>query len=1086
MHQIVNRYELHEKLGEGGMGVVYRATDHLTGDKVALKQILIKPQQLWFHSESDSDETDALRLALAQEFQILASLRHPNIINVLDYGFDDLQQPFFTMNLLDNAQTLRDALPNLTIDEKINIVIQVLQALAYLHRRGILHRDIKARNVMVDENGIVRVLDFGLAAAVDFDDEHRGTFVYMAPECLQGHPTSVASDLYAVGVLLFWLLTGTYPFSAARGTDLYAAIIKETPDWNLLQESILDHHAPNDDTEWHPIVAVIQRLLAKNPADRYPDAYSVITNLSTASKHPQPSESFMIRESFLQAATFVGRKTELSALESALTESRAGHGSLWLVGGESGVGKTRLLNELRIRALIQGVSVIRGQGAEQGGLSYQLWRDVLPHLILATEISDIEAGILKPLVPMIEQLLNRPIPNMPELGGEANQQRLVAVIVDLLKRQTQPIVLLFEDLQWADESLNPLKQIAPLIQHLPMLIVGNYRRDESPDLPEEFDLVQTLMLERLTTNEMTALSVSMIGAAGENDEVIELLQRETEGNVFFLVEVVRALAESAGQLAQIGLTALPEQVQTGGVQAILQQRIDRLPTVYEELLQIAALAGRQIDIEILETTQHNQALAAEIDNFLRICADIAIMDVQENQWRFSHDKLREYVRDSIAVDESPQLHGRIAEAIETVYPNNDDYTFILADHWQHAQNAAKERYYADRAGNILSQRGLYHDSMTYHERALELATSEIERLKAQAGISHGHLQIADDYEGAIQLLTSVLDGLDADAYPLMAATVLGDLALAHSYATSLSDALPFAYESIEYCQKAQDSVKEATGWYNLASIYTRRGDYEKSLEAAERGLELLPEDNITVRAILYLSKNNPLTKLGYYDEAIAVIEQTIPLLEQIGDRHGMAKVYNDLGTIAGRKNDSAAAVRYFQQTHDIYESLNMRSGMAIALVNMGICYKKLGDYQRGSECYEAAYPILQETGMRFGEAVVLVNWANLLEKLGDDETALKNARESLRVALEVDAQNLIMVNLATFARLAKNAGDLERSVQLAYWSYHYPNEDVKAKEDAQEVLNSLKELMTQEEFDAVVAIAETLDVDTVIQELIAE
>ncbi|MCC7207414.1 MAG: protein kinase, partial [Anaerolineae bacterium] len=221
------RYQLLDRLGAGGMGVVYRALDRLTGMHVALKRVILTADET-----PGADEVDT-RLALAQEFQTLATLRHPHIISVLDYGFNAVGQPFFTMDLLDAPQTVIAAAWDKPLAAKIDRLVEMLQALAYLHRRGILHRDLKPANVLVVGDQ-VRLLDFGLSQ--DFAPEHSvvGTPAYMAPEILRGDRATPAADLYAVGVLAYELIAGRHPFDTSNVSRLIADVINTPPDLTRL------------------------------------------------------------------------------------------------------------------------------------------------------------------------------------------------------------------------------------------------------------------------------------------------------------------------------------------------------------------------------------------------------------------------------------------------------------------------------------------------------------------------------------------------------------------------------------------------------------------------------------------------------------------------------------------------------------------------------------------------------------------------------------------------------------------------------------------------------------------------------------
>ncbi|MDX2078170.1 MAG: protein kinase, partial [bacterium] len=586
------RYQLVQKLGEGGMGAVYHAHDRLSGGAVALKLVNADPANLITNSRAQNPSND-LRLSLAHEFQMMASLRHPNVIAVQDYGFGRDGQPFFTMTLLENAQNFQQAGMNQSTATRIDLTMQVLQALAYIHRRDILHRDLKPSNVLV-KDGHVYVVDFGLAEVRDTGQGGvAGTLAYMSPEVLMGQKPSQASDLFALGVMLYEILTGVHPFIGETVTDTITAILERDPDWGALDVTI--------DLLW-----VIQKLLEKSPEDRYQTATEVMIAISRAVGLPLPKETSDIRESFLQAARFIGREAELSQLVSSLkaiiTASQSPHradtsdpvGARWLIGGESGVGKSRLIEEIRIRAVVQGVVVVRGQAIAEGGMPYQLWRELLRRMVLGIELDEFTLSILKEILPDLPTLLDRQIPDFPNANDPNTfQKRLFTAVEEVFKRtlaQT-PILLIAEDLQWASESLNLLKEISQLAFDFPLMVVGVYRNDERPNLPSELPTFSHMSLKRLSTEEITRLSQSILGDMGERPQVVDLLERETEGNVFFLVEVVRALAEDAGSLADIGRATLPSQIFSGGIQRIVSHRLSRISAWARELLNVAAVAG---------------------------------------------------------------------------------------------------------------------------------------------------------------------------------------------------------------------------------------------------------------------------------------------------------------------------------------------------------------------------------------------------------------------------------------------------------------------------------------------------------------
>lgn len=700
---IARRYQLLEELGRGGMGAVYRALDRLTGGHVALKQVQLPTPELLYSTK----DSIARRLALAQEFKTLASLRHPNIISVLDYGFDSDRQPFFTMDLLEEAQTIVAVGHGRPLREQMGLLLDALLALSYLHRRGILHRDLKPDNVIVTA-GTVKLLDFGLAVARK-SGEHEdgrivGTLTYIAPEVLTGYPASPASDLYAIGMIAYEMIAGRHPFGELVGHYLIPSILNETPDVGRLN---LDER----------LSALLLRLLAKEPTERFSDAQELIQILEKIIGRTKSLETQAIRESFLQAADFVGRETEMSQLTQAIEQAIAGQGSAWLIGGESGVGKSRLLDEARTHSLVAGALAIRSQAVSETGLPYHLWRPIMRRLCLHTELTPFEISVLKPLAPDIANLLGLPdAPDPPELDPPAAHDRLLQVIEAVFRRQEQPLLLILEDIHWAgSENLAVLARLQRRAAELPLLILASFRADEQPASWDQFDQMRQLDLERLTPEDIAALSHSMIGDAANQERVRELLVSETEGNVFFLIEIIRALAEDAGQLDQIGRVTLPRHIFSGGISQIVNRRLSRAPEGAWPLLQLAAVAGRELDLALLQAAEPE----TDLERWLEVCSDAAVLAVQDGQWRFAHDKLREGLLRNLSPEKMPHLHARVAQLYEQIAPDSEEYG-RLAYHWRQADKADKEAHYANLAGGQALSGGAFQESIAWFERALTL------------------------------------------------------------------------------------------------------------------------------------------------------------------------------------------------------------------------------------------------------------------------------------------------------------------------------------------------------------------------------
>ncbi|MEM7112058.1 MAG: tetratricopeptide repeat protein [Chloroflexota bacterium] len=984
-----SRYLIQAQIGHGGMGVVYEAVDRLTTEQVALKRVVLPSVQARQGGVPLSLALQNLRLALAHEFRVLASLRHPNIISVLDYGFDETRQPYFTMPYLQEAKTILEAGQGTSLERRVQLIQEMLEALAYLHRRGILHRDIKPGNILVAD-GTVRVLDFGLAAAKGEAHESVGTWQYTAPEILLEGAATEAADLYSVGVLAYELFANEHPFDV-YDPEFIDKVLYDPPDFSKMGVS-------------EALTAVIAKLLHKRPEDRYPDADATIAALSAALGKPIPIERRSVRESYLQAATFVGRHTELDQLKQSLVAAQQGTGAAWLIGGESGVGKSRLLNELQTQALVDGFLVLRGQGVEEGGRPYQLWIDALRRLVLQQELDTLTAGVLQSIVPELDILIGQKIVAPPVLEENAARQRLFSTIAQLFQQTKQPILLILEDLQWTQESLELLTYVNRQISQVPIVIIGSYRDDERPNLPQDVPTMQVMTLARLQARDIAALSASMLGSVGQQPEVLSLLQRETEGNAFFLVEVVRALAEEAGRLSAIADISLPTKLFPQGIETIVERRLARVPETALALLPGAAILGRQLDIPLLEQLAASSGATGKLENWLTVCADAAIFVVENGRWQFAHDKLREGVLQRLTAVSRTDWHRQAAQAIETVYPDAPEQAGALVHHWHMVEDGSKERHYAEIAGDYARQQFLNAEAITYFSRAIELtSTQELAQTYRLLHSREQVYQLQGDREAQLQdihMLQSLAELQFEQGYVDKRAEAALRLA---NYAEATADyptAVSSAQQALAQAQAVSDVAQEAASHLALGRVLIRQGNHEEARTHLTSSLDLaqthaLPQIEADSRRFLGVAA----VDLAQYEQSRDYYQQALVLYRQIDDPQGESTVLNNLAIVAYAMGDLSQSFAYWEEAQKIYDAIGDREGRGRILTNLCALGIGLGDFATAGAYGSSALQICREINVPMGECLNLLNLgliAHFTEDAAAAETYSQEAREAAK------------------------------------------------------------------------------------------
>lgn len=739
-----NRYRIDAKVGEGGMGVVYRAHDTLLDRDVAIKSL--SPQLF---------SADGLK-RLLREAQAAAKLTHPGIVTTHDV-VEEGDGRYIVMEFVE-GKTLREAIP-MAWREAVTLMHPVFEAIEFAHSRGIVHRDLKPENIIVTAEGTPKVMDFGLARTEGRSRLTQtglvvGTALYMAPEqALQGKAVP-QSDLYALGCVFYELVTGQPPFSGEDPLSIITQHINMSPRTPR-------HRVPDLPPG---LEALMLKLLAKDPAERPRNAGDVARMLSLMLAPVASTDTTAVSGPALVArrrrVRLVGRTDVMGRLLDHLDGLMAGMGGMAMLSGEPGIGKTRLLDEIVAAARVRGFQVLVGRCHE---------RDVaIPYLPVADALEGYARNcaperweqLLQSAGPEIEVLLSDSVfkhvrwsvqrPEVSEMFIAQGQTRPVRAVRNVLNEigQTAPVVLAIDDLHWADPaSLELLHSLALYTRETPLLILGAYREIELERTHPLSRLLTDLNRERLLTRErLRRLNLQ------ETDELLvqllesppptglsELIHEQTEGNPFFIEELVNGLLEE-GRLVResngryelasgITIERLSGEIPQG-VRAAIGARLDRLEPVVQQALGLASVVGRHFSLEVLASVASAHGLTedavedalkqAQAARLIRPLEEMAERQAGvsgftsgapelEADFAFDHPLIHQVVYGELDRRRKRRLHAEVGYLLEQVHRGAEVlYAERLAYHFVESDEDAKALEYSILAGDKMMR--AYYDA----------------------------------------------------------------------------------------------------------------------------------------------------------------------------------------------------------------------------------------------------------------------------------------------------------------------------------------------------------------------------------------
>ncbi|MEW6277338.1 MAG: AAA family ATPase, partial [Candidatus Eremiobacterota bacterium] len=611
-------------------------------------------------------------LRLQHEARILSELDCPWVVSLVDCGRQGDCLFLVMPRVPGTPLSERLAGGALDLAEVLTLGRCLFTALDRVHARGVLHRDVKPSNLIVDGPPVREavLVDFGLSRSNWLNEGiPAGTLRYMAPEAaglLVRADVGPASDLYSAGVVLYEALAGHPPFRQDAAGELLRAHLSEPPP-------PLPSAGPMQD--------LLDRLLRKDPRDRYQSAGAVVYDLEQAAAclagGGRPVVGLRDHRASLAEPAFVGREAELSALTEAVSQAARGRGSVILVEGASGSGKSRLLEQLargsHSRALVLQTRA-RNQTAPRplAALDEVLRTLVLTHPELRQPLAARLEGWEQALGAALPQLgtwlgASEALPAPPEQHGEERTLKALAAFLQALGEPGRPALVTLDDAQWADELTSRLLASCEA-RHL--LVVASVRPEE---LPSGHPLARLdcrrLSLARLTDAETEALARSVAGDLPP--ESLALVRKLSGGNPFLAVEGLAGMVESGvlqpGQAGWVLQDLEMDRLRASDrAVASLLKRVDSLPEEVARALSVGAVLGREFDLDELAALIPGPVLEPLAEARRRA---LLWEDLGGTRFTFVHDRLREDFLRRLPPPVQRELHLGAARFLEEHHPD---------------------------------------------------------------------------------------------------------------------------------------------------------------------------------------------------------------------------------------------------------------------------------------------------------------------------------------------------------------------------------------------------------------------------------
>jgi serine/threonine protein kinase/tetratricopeptide (TPR) repeat protein len=1035
-------YRVIDKIGQGGMGEVYKAEDTKLGRNVAIK--LLPPS---------SSESLIARKRFLQEAQSASALSHPNIVTV--HSIEELDELVFIVMEFVDGETLKTRLDHegaLQLNALVEIGIQVAEALHAAHSINLVHRDVKPANILITQRGHAKVTDFGLAklfrtvanepaneaptlANLTDSGTVLGTAAYMSPEQTRGQQVDPRSDIFSLGSVLYEAATRSIPFNGPSMLSIMHAIATVEP----AAPSKLRPELPRE------FDLIIERALAKDAERRYQSAQEMANSLQSlrASLTGSWAGVPIICDpgfSDTSAPLVVGREAELEKLGAALKQAIEGTGRLFFLTGGPGMGKTSLADEFLRRARRQYPALLmsRGRCVEQYGTgeAYLPFLDAMGAMLSGSGRERVGA-VLRTHAPT--WCLELPTAFATTTGSlEKLQQETIGATKERMMREmgdalgslatTTPVVILLEDLHWGDpSSVDLLRHLSQRIANQRLLIIGTFRPEdiEVGNHPlksykaemQAHKLCDEIALASLSRQHITEYLNAVFSPNNFPPELGALVHEKTEGHALFATNLLQYLAERgdivksngrwsiARPLSEMNLEA-PE-----SVRSMISKKIDALAEEDRRTLQYCSVQGTEflstVAAALLGVDEIDlEERLAQLEKTHRLVETLDEEDMPDGsvatRYRFAHALFQNFLYGDLVNKRRIQLHKQAGDTLVQHYRKRaNQIAAQLAIHFERGRDFPRAVEFLTHAGDNATKLFAFTEAESHYSQAINLIRRSFEDEPAET------LMALYQKRGTVSHM-------------------MGSFAQAVKDFTSMLE-LAQELERLDQQSAALNAMTMSLFFSHLLEETEARA--AEALQVAERaGSQTLRLDTMCLVAMKHLC-------YGELPQAKTVLDDIIATARELGYKPALMTGLTWRACLHFFQTEYEMAIKLVAESSKL--AIELRDGFLLltSLFFRGLSEGNLGSMSAGLSTLHAAIDKARNNGDRFWYPRMpnCIGWIH--RELQDFEGALKYDQEGVEIAREhhvLEAEANSMINLGIdFSQ----AGDSNKTV-AAFHTVH--------------------------------------------------